>query len=75
MPLEKTYERRKETVEQVFDDAKEKYAMRYTSYRGFTAVTNLTRLKPAAVNLKKLAIHTLSAFLSLCVTRQCRRFQ
>ena len=28
------YERRKETIERVFADAKEKHAMRYTPYRG-----------------------------------------
>ena len=28
------YKRRKETIERVFADAKEKHAMRYTQYRG-----------------------------------------
>ena len=28
------YDKRKETIERVFADAKEKYAMRYTNYRG-----------------------------------------
>ncbi len=41
----------------VFADAKEKYAMRYTPYRGLTAVTNWVKLKYAAMNLKKLAAH------------------
>lgn len=31
--------------------------MRYTPYRGLTAVTNWDKLKYAAMNLKKLAIH------------------
>ncbi len=53
----KTYEKRKETIERVFADAKEKYAMRYTPYRGLTAVTNWVKLKYAAMNLKKLAVH------------------
>ena len=51
------YERRKETIERVFADAKEKHAMRYTQYRGLSQVTNWVRLKFAAMNLKKYAIH------------------
>ena len=31
--------------------------MRYTPYRGLTAVTSWVKLKFAAMNLKKLAIH------------------
>ena len=53
----KLYEKRKETIERVFADAKEKYSMRYTLYRGLTQVTNWIRLKFAAMNLKKYAIH------------------
>ena len=49
------YARRKETIERVFADAKEKYAMRYTHHRGLAAVTRWVRLKFAAMNLKKLA--------------------
>lgn len=49
------YARRKETIERVFGDAKEKHGMRYTQHRGLTAVTNWVRLKYAAMNLKKLA--------------------
>ena len=51
------YEKRKETIERVFADAKEKYSMRYTLYRGLAQVTNWVRLKFAAMNLKKYAIH------------------
>ena len=51
------YERRKETIERVFADAKEKHSMRYTTYRGLSQVTNWVRLKFAAMNLKKYAIH------------------
>ena len=51
------YEKRKETIERVFADAKEKYAMRYTNLRGLSQVTNWVRLKFAAMNLKKYAIH------------------
>ena len=50
------YAMRKETVERVFADAKEKHAMRYTHHRGLARVTNWVRLKYAAMNLKKLAM-------------------
>ena len=49
------YAQRKETIERVFADAKEKHAMRYTHHRGLVAVTRWVRLKYAAMNLKKLA--------------------
>ena len=55
--LRKLYERRKETIERVFADAKEKHAMRFTYFRGLTRVTNWVRLKFAAMNLKKYALH------------------
>ena len=49
------YAQRKETIERVFADAKEKHAMRYTHHRGLTAVTRWVRLKYVAMNLKKMA--------------------
>lgn len=49
------YKMRKEKIERVFADAKEKHAMRYTPYRGLAQVSNWVRLKFAAMNLKKLA--------------------
>ena len=49
------YKMRKEKIERVFADAKEKHAMRDTPYRGLAQVTNWVRLKFAAMNLKKLA--------------------
>ena len=49
------YKLRKETIERVFADAKEKHAMRYTTLRGLTQVRNWVKLKFAAMNLKKLA--------------------
>jgi len=52
----KLYQKRKETIERVFADAKVKYGMRYTLYRGLTQVTNWVKLKFAAMNLKKLAM-------------------
>lgn len=50
------YDMRKETIERVFADAKEKHAMRYTHHRGLARVTCWVRLKFAAMNLKKLAV-------------------
>ena len=52
-----TYALRSQTIERVFADAKEKHAMRYTPYRGLPAVTAWVKLKFAALNLKKFAIH------------------
>jgi len=53
---QRLYKKRKETIERVFADAKEKHAMRYTQYRGLAQVTNWVKLKLAAMNLKKLAL-------------------
>jgi len=50
-----SYARRKETIERVFADAKEKHALRYTHLRGLARVTAWTGFKFAAMNLKKLA--------------------
>jgi hypothetical protein len=71
------YAMRKETIERVFGDAKEKYAMRYTQHRGLTRVAQWVRLKYAAMNLKKLAtwawnIPCFSRFL-LVFTRYMQR--
>ncbi len=49
------YARRKETIERVFADAKEKHGMRWTRYRGLKKVTMQAMLTFAALNLKKLA--------------------
>lgn len=58
------YEKRKETIERVFADAKEKYGMRYTPYRGLAQVTKWVRLKFTAMNLKKMAVRKWTAPLS-----------
>ena len=50
-----SYDKRKETIERVFADAKEKHSMRYTHIRGLTRVRGWVGLKYAAMNLKKLA--------------------
>ena len=39
------YRLRKEKIERVFADAKEKHSMRYTQYRGLAQVTNLQTKK------------------------------
>lgn len=49
------YKLRKETIERVFGDAKEKHGMRYTNYRGLAKVTAEAALRFACMNLKKLA--------------------
>ena len=54
----KIYEKRKETIERVFADAKEKHSMRYTPYRGLAQVTKWVKLKFACMNLKKFALHS-----------------
>lgn len=56
------YNKRKETIERVFADAKEKHAMRYTPYRGLAQVSNWVKLKFAAMNLKKFAKHKWNSF-------------
>ena len=53
--IQGAYRRRKETIERVFADAKEKHGMRYTRVRGLDNVTNQVALIFACMNLKKLA--------------------
>ena len=61
--MKELYDRRKETIERVFADAKEKHGMRFTYYRGLSQVTKWVRLKFAAMNLKKYAIHRWNGLL------------
>lgn len=49
------YERRKETIERVFADSKEKHGLRYTRYNGLTKVKAQVLLTFMVMNLKKLA--------------------
>ena len=49
------YDLRKETIERVFGDAKEKHGMRYTQLRGLLKMTMQVALTFACMNLKKLA--------------------
>jgi hypothetical protein len=52
------YARRKETIERVFADAKEKHGMRWTTLRGLKKLSMQAMLTFAAMNLKKLATWT-----------------
>lgn len=49
------YAKRKETIEHVFADAKEKHGMRWTKLRGLKKVSMQVMLNFAEMNLKKLA--------------------
>lgn len=49
------YEKRKETIERVFADAKEKHGMRWTTLRGLKKMSMQAMLTFAAMNLKKMA--------------------
>lgn len=49
------YSQRKETIERVFADLKEKHGLRWTTLRGLKKVTMQTMLVFASMNLKKLA--------------------
>ena len=49
------YALRKETIERVFGDAKEKHAMRYTQYRSLARLRLQVLLTFSCMNLKKLA--------------------
>ncbi|MBQ6298172.1 MAG: transposase [Selenomonadaceae bacterium] len=42
-----TYKKRKETIEQVFADAKERHCLRYTNYRGLAKVKMQCLFSPA----------------------------
>ena len=50
------YALRKQTVERLFADGKERHGMRYTPYRGLQRVGNWVTLKLACMNLKKVAL-------------------
>jgi transposase len=49
------YAKRKETIERVFADAKEKHGMRWTTLRGLKKLSMQAMLTFAAINLKKMA--------------------
>ncbi|MCR3761971.1 transposase, partial [Clostridium felsineum] len=49
------YKRRKETIERIFADAKEKHGMRFTHLRSLAKIKMAVTLTFACMNLKKLA--------------------
>lgn len=53
--MKEVYAKRKETIERVFADGKEKHGMRYTQYRGLDKVKMELTLMFACMNLKKMA--------------------
>lgn len=53
--MKNIYQQRKETIERVFADAKEKHGMRYTQYRGLAKVKMELTLLFGCMNLKKMA--------------------
>lgn len=59
--VKEIYAKRKETIERVFADAKEKHGMRWTTLRGLKKLSMQAMLTFAAINLKKLATWTWKA--------------
>lgn len=53
--IKEIYKKRKETIERVFADAKEKHGMRYTKLRGLKKIKMEIGLIFSCMNLKKLA--------------------
>ena len=53
--MKEIYQQRKETIERVFADAKEKHGMRYTQYRGLAKVKMELSLLFGCMNLKRIA--------------------
>ena len=54
--MKERYKQRKETIERVVADAKEKHGMRYTQYRGLAKIKMELNLLFGCMNLKKLEI-------------------
>lgn len=54
--MKERYQKRKETIERIFADAKEKHGMRYTQYRGLAKVRMELNLLFGCMNLKKMAV-------------------
>ncbi|QPQ37161.1 IS1182 family transposase [Lysinibacillus sp. JNUCC-52] len=59
--IKQIYAKRKETIERVFADAKEKHGMRWTTLRGLKKLSMQAMITFAAMNLKKLATWTWQA--------------
>ncbi|WP_205685262.1 transposase, partial [Peribacillus acanthi] len=56
--IKQIYAKRKETVERVFADAKEKHGIRWTTLRGLKKLSMQAMLTFAAMNVKKMATWT-----------------
>lgn len=52
-----TYKQRKETIERVFADGKEKHGLRYTRFKGLEKNRHLRCLLYACMNIKKAALY------------------
>lgn len=65
------YSRRKETIERVFADFKERHFGRYTHYRGLKKVSDHTLLIFASMNMKKMAnyLAKVSSSISLLLSK------
>jgi len=72
--MKEVYQKRKETIERVFADAKEKHGMRYTQLRGLARVKAETGLRFACMNLKKLANWAWDSPVILHIWRVLRPF-
>lgn len=70
------YRQRKETIERVFADAKQKHGLRYTALRGLQKVKMQVTLTFACMNLKKLATWKFrdTPLLSLFPSLVCQLF-
>jgi len=64
--MKEKYQKRKETIERVFADAKEKHGMRYTHYRGLAKVKMELTLLFACMNLKKMAVWKWKRQTAMC---------
>lgn len=60
-PVKVIYARRKETIERIFADAKEKHGMRWTTLRGLKKLSMQAMLIFTSMNLKKMATWTWKA--------------
>ena len=67
--INEVYRKRKETIERVFADAKEKHGMRYTQYRGLAKVRMEIGMVFACMNLKKLATWIAKSFAAISYLR------
>lgn len=65
----KIYERRRETVERSFADAKQLHGHRYARYRGLSKVTGQCLLAAACQNMKKIACLLAAFYRSLALNR------